>query len=83
MHISGFRNTPVSQILVFWVIGASILASVTDIKYYFYIQVDPHLWKWRQYWRLLVWQVGDTQTSWGVKKLIRWYRLATPILRKS
>jgi hypothetical protein len=61
MHTSGFRYAPVSQILVFWVIGASILASLTDTKYYFFLEIVPHLWGWGQFWRLLIWQVRETQ----------------------
>jgi len=56
MQTSGFTNAPVSQILVFWVVGASVLAAITDTKYFFHIAIDPHLLQWRQYWRLLTWQ---------------------------
>jgi hypothetical protein len=58
MLTSGFKYAPVSQILVIWVVAASIAASITDTKYYFYLQAIPHIWKWRQFWRLFTWQVG-------------------------
>jgi hypothetical protein len=57
MHTSGFKNTPVSQILLGLVVSLSIIASITDTKYYFYIQVVPHFWVWRQFWRIFTWQV--------------------------
>jgi hypothetical protein len=57
MLTSGFKYAPVSQLLVVWVVAASIAASITDTKYYFYLQAVPHIWKWRQFWRLFTWQV--------------------------
>ena len=57
MLASGFTAAPVSQCLFFGVIASSILVSITDAKYLFYIQVVPHLWPYRQAWRVLVWQV--------------------------
>ncbi|KAF6237776.1 hypothetical protein HO173_003977 [Letharia columbiana] len=56
MLASGFTAAPVSQCLFFGVIASSILVSITDTKYLFYIQVVPHLWQYKQAWRLLVWQ---------------------------
>ena len=57
MLSSGFKNAPISEILVCWTVVASILASITDTKYYFFIHVFPHLWGWGQLWRLFVWQL--------------------------
>ncbi|KAI9714277.1 MAG: hypothetical protein M1820_000237 [Bogoriella megaspora] len=56
MLASGFTNAPVSKLLVFGIGATSILASITDTKHYFFIQVVPHLWGYGQLWRLLVWQ---------------------------
>ena len=58
MIASGFTAAPVSRFLFFGVIAASIFVSITDTKYLFYIQVVPHLWEYKQAWRLLVWQVS-------------------------
>ena len=58
MIASGFTAAPVSQFLFFGVIASSILVSITDTKYLFYIQVIPHLWQYKQAWRLLIWQVN-------------------------
>jgi len=63
MLTSGFKYTPISQLLVLLVVVASILASITDTKYYFYIQVVPHLWVWRQFWRILVWPICYTNAT--------------------
>lgn len=60
MLSSGFANAPISRILVGSVIASSIVVSIADIKYLFYIQVVPHLWQYKQAWRLLVWQVRPT-----------------------
>ena len=58
MIASGFTAAPVSQLLFFGVIAFSILVSITDTKYLFYIQVVPHIWQYKQAWRLLIWQVN-------------------------
>jgi len=43
MLSTGFADAPVSRSLAYGIVAASILASVLDVKHYFYIQVDPHL----------------------------------------
>ena len=58
MLSSGFTNAPISRAVLFGVIATSVLASVTDSKYLFWIEVVPHLWPYKQAWRLLAWQVG-------------------------
>ncbi|KFY82278.1 hypothetical protein V500_10665 [Pseudogymnoascus sp. VKM F-4518 (FW-2643)] len=63
MHSSGFAGAPVSRSLVLGIIAASILVSVTDIKYYFWIQVDPHFWKYGQLWRAFIYQLCYTNSS--------------------
>lgn len=57
MLTSGFTNAPVTKFLVFYTVAAAFLASITDSQYLLYIQVVPHLWVHRQFWRLLTWQV--------------------------
>jgi hypothetical protein len=66
MLTSGFKHAPVSQILVIGIVATSIIASITDTKYYFYIQIVPHIWNWRQFWRLLTWQVSGIQELGGI-----------------
>ncbi|KAI9046743.1 hypothetical protein LZ554_009481 [Drepanopeziza brunnea f. sp. 'monogermtubi'] len=63
MLSSGFANAPVSRSLTFLLIGFSILASVTDTKHYFYIQVDPHLWRYHQIWRIFTYQLCYTNST--------------------
>ncbi|KAL8698681.1 MAG: hypothetical protein Q9224_001741 [Gallowayella concinna] len=56
MLASGFTAATVSRSLFFGTIVSSILVSLTDTKYLFHIQLVPHLWRYNQYWRLLIWQ---------------------------
>jgi hypothetical protein len=63
MITSGFTNAPVSQFLVFGTVIGALLASLTDTRYYIHIQVVPHLWSYKQFWRILTWQVS---LSWWV-----------------
>ncbi|KAF2426563.1 hypothetical protein EJ08DRAFT_593535 [Tothia fuscella] len=75
MHSSGFKNAPVSQVLFVWTVAASIIASITDTKYYFYIQVVPHLWVWRQFWRLFAWQICYTNSAEVLVAALTFYQL--------
>ncbi|GAO14278.1 hypothetical protein UVI_02000930 [Ustilaginoidea virens] len=52
-----FTNAPVTRLLVLGLVSASIGASMLDVKHYFYISIDTHLWKYRQFWRLLAYQL--------------------------
>ena len=63
MLSSSFTDTPVSRILVFGLVIASLLASILDIKHYFYIQVDLHLWRYHQLWRVLSYQFCYTNST--------------------
>ncbi|KAI4144597.1 MAG: hypothetical protein LQ340_006591 [Diploschistes diacapsis] len=63
MLSSGFTGASVSKFLLFGVISSSILASITDVKYLFYIEIVPHLWPYRQIWRLLSWQACYTNST--------------------
>ncbi|KAG9243803.1 hypothetical protein BJ878DRAFT_509084 [Calycina marina] len=57
MLSSGFTDAPVSRSLVYFLIGSSILVSITDLKHYFYIQIVPHIWTYHQVWRVLIYQL--------------------------
>ncbi|KAL8804430.1 MAG: hypothetical protein Q9200_005827 [Gallowayella weberi] len=56
MLASGFTAATISKWLFFGTIVSSILVSITDTKYLFHIQLVPHIWRYKQYWRLLIWQ---------------------------
>jgi hypothetical protein len=58
-----FTNAPVTRSLVYGLIGMSIAVSLLDIKHYFYIVVDLHLWRFHQTWRALVYQLCYTNSS--------------------
>jgi hypothetical protein len=63
MLSTGFTDAPVTRSLVYGIVAASILASVTDTKHYFYIQVDPHLWRYHQIWRIFTYQLCYTNST--------------------
>ena len=63
MLSSGFTNAPVSRVLLFGLLATSILASITDSKHFFPIHVVPHLWPYKQAWRLVAWQVCLSSTT--------------------
>lgn len=48
-----FENAPVSKGLMVWLAVASVLSGIFDIKYYFHLQLVPHISTHHQYWRLL------------------------------
>lgn len=56
MLASGFTAASVSWYSFFGIIVSSILVSITDTKYLFHIQLIPHIWRYKQFWRLLIWQ---------------------------
>lgn len=65
MLLSGFTNAHFTKSLVCGLVITSIAASVLDVKYLFYIQVQPHLWRYHQFWRLLVYQVSSKKEGEG------------------
>ncbi|KAI0007962.1 hypothetical protein F4779DRAFT_469900 [Xylariaceae sp. FL0662B] len=58
-----FTNAPVTRSLVYGLVGMSIAVSLLDIKHYFYILVDLHLWRFHQLWRSLIYQLCYTNSS--------------------
>ena len=62
MLASGFSNAPLTRTLLTGVVVLSVLASITDTKYYLWIAVKPHLQENRQFWRLLTWQLCYTNS---------------------
>lgn len=52
-----FTNAPVTRFAVLGLVSASIVASLLDIKHYFYILIDTHIWRYHQFWRLLTYQL--------------------------
>ncbi|KAI9800659.1 MAG: hypothetical protein M1825_003981 [Sarcosagium campestre] len=62
---SGLDETErqLSKLLVIAVVAVAIVVSITDTKYLFHIHVDPHLWQYKQWWRLLIWQGCYTNST--------------------
>jgi hypothetical protein len=63
MLASGFTNAPITQLLLLGIVGSAIVASLTDTKYFLWIDVRPHLLDYHQYWRLLTWQLAYTNSA--------------------
>ncbi|KAF3187889.1 hypothetical protein TWF225_004103 [Orbilia oligospora] len=63
MQVPGFTHTPISQFFVYYLVIAAVLISVSDYKYLFHIQIIPHLWRWGQWWRVLIWQFSYANTG--------------------
>src|ERR1700712_5896362 len=63
MLSTGFTDAPVTRSLVYGIVAASILVSITDSKHYFYILVDPHLWRYHQLWRIFTYQLCYTNST--------------------
>lgn len=75
MIASGFTNAPVSKLLVVGVVATSFLASLTDTKYYSWIQVRPHLFDYWQIWRLFTWQLCYTNSTEVIFAAMTFYQM--------
>jgi len=75
MLASGFTNAPVSKALVVGVVLSSLLVTLTDTKFYFWIEVRPHLLEYRQFWRLLTWQLCYTNSTEVLFAAMTFYQL--------
>jgi hypothetical protein len=61
--MSSFANAPVSRALLVGLIGGSIAVSLFDVKHYFYVLVDTHIWRYHQLWRTFAFQLCYTNSS--------------------
>jgi hypothetical protein len=75
MISTGFADVPVTRSLVYTIILTSILVSVTDSKHLFYIQLDPHLLRYRQLWRMCVYQLCYTNSTEVFFGAMTWYNM--------
>lgn len=58
-----FTNAPVSRSLVVGLVGTSVAATLFDVKHYFYIFADSHIWHYRQLWRAFTYQLCFMNSS--------------------
>ncbi|KAL6400588.1 hypothetical protein AUP68_16301 [Ilyonectria robusta] len=58
-----FTHAPVTRLAVMGLVAGSILASILDVKHYFYILIDTHIWHYRQFWRLMTYQLCYANSS--------------------
>lgn len=70
-----FANAPVTRGLVVGLVTTSVAASLFDIKHYFYILVDTHIWQYHQTWRVLLYQLCYTNASEVLFASMTLYRL--------
>jgi hypothetical protein len=70
-----FTNAPVTRLLVLGIVSMSIAASLLDIKHYFYILIDTHLWRYRQFWRVLAYQLCYANSAEVLFAAISFYNL--------
>jgi hypothetical protein len=75
MLASGFTNAPITRFLLLAVVGSAIIASLTDTKYFLWIEVRPHLLDYWQYWRLLTWQLAYTNSAEVLFAAMTFYQL--------
>ena len=75
MLTSGFTNAPITQLLLLGIVGSAIIASLTDTKYFLWIEVRPHLLDYWQYWRLLTWQLAYTNSAEVLFAAMTFYQL--------
>ncbi|PQE34038.1 uba domain-containing ucp14 protein [Rutstroemia sp. NJR-2017a WRK4] len=75
MISTGFADVPVTRSLVYTIILTSILVSVTDSKHLFYIQLDPHLLRYHQLWRMCVYQLCYTNSTEVFFGAMTWYNM--------
>ncbi|KAK9459612.1 uncharacterized protein V1516DRAFT_535436 [Lipomyces oligophaga] len=54
---SGFKDAPIIKFCIGFSLISAVVVSILGIKHQFFFQFDPHIWKWGQWWRLLVWQL--------------------------
>ena len=58
-----FTNAPVTRALVVGLVSSSIAVNLLDLKHYFFILVDVHLWRYHQFWRFLAYQLCYTNST--------------------
>ncbi|KAF1834362.1 hypothetical protein BDW02DRAFT_579668 [Decorospora gaudefroyi] len=75
MITSGFTHTPISQLLIFGTVLGALLATITDSRVYFHIQVVPHFWGYGQVWRVGVWQLCFTNSTEVLFAVLTFYQL--------
>ncbi|KKZ61883.1 hypothetical protein EMCG_03582 [[Emmonsia] crescens] len=88
MISSGFTNAPISKYALVFIIVSSIAVSIADIKYLLYIEVVPHLWKYRQlcytnstevlFAAMLLYHLRIIERLWGSRKFGSFFLTTLP-----
>lgn len=58
-----FTNAPVTRALVVGLVSSSVAVTLFDLKHYFWISVDTHIWTYHQPWRAFIFQFCYTNSS--------------------
>lgn len=72
-----FTNAPVTRSLVYGLIATSVVVTLLDIKHYFFILVDVHIWRFHQPWRALIYQLCYTNSTEVLFAAMTLYNLRT------
>jgi len=75
MLTSGFTHAPISKLLVTLIVVTSFFTTLTDTKAFFPIAIRPHLLDYRQFWRLLTWQMCYTNSTEVLFAAMTFYQL--------
>lgn len=75
MITSGFTGAPISRVVVFGIVAAAFLATITDVKAFCWIEIRPHLVEYAQFWRLFTWQFCYTNSAEVLFAAMTFYQL--------
>ncbi|CAE6524072.1 unnamed protein product [Rhizoctonia solani] len=79
--MSGFQNAPITKGLMIATGALSLIIGLADVRYYFHLQLVPHISRDHQYWRLLTNQLAFTNSSELLLGQIILYNVAVGIER--
>ncbi|CAE6485619.1 unnamed protein product [Rhizoctonia solani] len=79
--MSGFQNAPITKGLMIATGALSLIVGLADARYYFHLQLSPHISRDHQYWRLLTNQLAFTNSSELLLGQIILYNVAVGIER--
>lgn len=57
MSTPGLRSTPVTRGLIYFVAAGAAVTSIAGSKQSFHVQIQPHIWTYGQFHRILIWQL--------------------------
>ncbi|SCU93761.1 LAMI_0E15500g1_1 [Lachancea mirantina] len=70
----GLWNFPISKTLMIATIAIPLVASVADLKYWFLVEYQPFIKEYKQYYRLVIFQLGAINESDAALLALLWYK---------